>query len=97
ILAWHEAGHALVQMFETDYEPLHKVSIISRRGMGGAAFSLPEKDRIVYSKKYWLAYLRVCYGGRIAEELYLGDSSTGASMDIQQASGVARSMVRDWG
>ncbi|MCL2647290.1 MAG: ATP-dependent zinc metalloprotease FtsH [Phycisphaerales bacterium] len=97
ILAWHEAGHALVQALETDYDPLHKVSIISRRGMGGAAFSLPEKDRLVYSKKYWQAYLRVCYGGRIAEELYCGDASTGASMDIQQATNIARSMVRDWG
>jgi cell division protease FtsH len=97
ILAWHEAGHALVQALETDYDPLHKVSIISRRGMGGAAFSIPEKDRLVYSKKYWQAYLRVCYGGRIAEELYCGDSSTGASMDIQQASNIARAMVRDWG
>jgi cell division protease FtsH len=97
ILAWHEAGHALVQALETDYDPLHKVSIISRRGMGGAAFTIPEKDRLVYSKKYWLAYLRVCYGGRLAEELYCGDSSTGASMDIQQASNIARAMVRDWG
>jgi cell division protease FtsH len=97
ILAWHEAGHALVQALESDYDPLHKVSIISRRGMGGAAFSIPEKDRLVYSKKYWLAYLRVCYGGRLAEELYCGDSSTGASMDIQQASNIARAMVRDWG
>jgi cell division protease FtsH len=97
ILAWHEAGHALVQALETDYDPLHKVSIISRRGMGGAAFSIPEKDRLVYSKKYWQAYLRVCYGGRVAEELYCGDSSTGASMDIQQATNISRSMVRDWG
>jgi cell division protease FtsH len=97
ILAWHEAGHALVQALETDYDPLHKVSIISRRGMGGAAFTIPEKDRLVYSKRYWLAYLRVCYGGRLAEELYCGDSSTGASMDIQQASNIARAMVRDWG
>jgi len=97
ILAWHEAGHALVQALETEYDPLHKVSIISRRGMGGAAFSLPEKDRLVYSKRYWQSYLRVCYGGRVAEELYCGDASTGASMDIQQATNIARSMVRDWG
>jgi cell division protease FtsH len=97
ILAWHEAGHALVQVLETDYDPLHKVSIISRRGMGGAAFSLPEKDRMVYSKKYMLAHLRICYGGRIAEELYCGDSSTGASMDIQMATHTARAMVREYG
>jgi cell division protease FtsH len=97
ILAWHEAGHALVQVLETDYDPLHKVSIISRRGMGGAAFSLPERDRVVYSKKYMLAHLRICYGGRLAEELYCGDSSTGASMDIQMATHTARAMVREYG
>src|SRR4029079_19162155 len=54
ILAWHEAGHALIQALQPDYDPLHKVSIISRRGMGGAAFSLPEKDRLVYPKRYML-------------------------------------------
>ena len=96
ILAWHETGHAMVQALETEYDPLHKVSIISRRH-GRRGVSIPEKDRLVYSKKYWLAYLRVCYGGRIAEELYCGDSSTGASMDIQQATNIARAMVREWG
>ncbi len=97
ILAWHEAGHALIQALETEYDPLHKVSIISRRGMGGAAFSIPEKDRLVYAKRYMQALLRICYGGRIAEELYVGDISTGASMDIQQASGVARAMITEYG
>jgi cell division protease FtsH len=97
IVAYHEGGHAIVQALETDYDPLHKVSVISRGKMGGAAFSLPEKDRMFYGKKYWLAYLRICFGGRVAEELYCGDIGTGASMDIQQATGVARSMVREWG
>jgi cell division protease FtsH len=97
IVAFHEAGHALVQALETDYDPLHKVSVISRGRMGGAAFSLPEKDRMFYGKKYWQAFLRICFGGRVAEELYCGDIGTGASMDIQQATGVARSMVREWG
>ncbi len=97
IVAWHEAGHAVVQSLETEYDPLHKVSIISRGRMGGAAFTLPEKDRMFYGKKYWLAYLRICYGGRVAEQLYCGDIGTGASMDIQQASAIARAMVREWG
>jgi cell division protease FtsH len=97
IVAYHEGGHALVQALETDYDPLHKVSVISRGRMGGAAFSLPEKDRMFYGKKYWLAFLRICFGGRVAEELYCGDIGTGASMDIQQATGVARAMVREWG
>ncbi len=97
ILAWHEAGHAIVNALQTDYEPLHKVTIIGRRGYGGASFSLPEKDRMVYQRRYMLAKLRVCYGGRIAEELYIGDISSGAVSDIQQASGIARSMVCDYG
>jgi cell division protease FtsH len=97
IVAWHEAGHALVQALETEYDPLHKVSIVSRGRMGGAAFTLPEKDRMFYGKRYWEAYLRICYGGRVAEELFCGDIGTGASMDIQQASSIARSMVTEWG
>src|SRR3954469_711625 len=65
--AYHEAGHAIVNALQPDYEPLHKVTIIGRRGYGGASFSLPEKDRMVYQRRYMLAKLRVCYGGRIAE------------------------------
>lgn len=97
ILAWHEAGHALVNALQPDYEPLHKVTIIGRRGYGGASFSLPEKDRMVYQKKYMLAKLRVCYGGRVSEELYVGDISSGASADIEDASRVARAMVCELG
>ena len=66
--------------------------MISRGRMGGAAFSLPEKDRMFYGRKYWLAYLRICFGGRVAEELYCGDIGTGASMDIQQATNAAPAM-----
>lgn len=97
IIAWHEAGHAIINALETDYEPLHKVTIISRRGYGGASFSIPEKDRIVHSKKYMQANLRVTYGGRLAEEIFIGDISSGASADIVQASRVARAMVCDYG
>ena len=79
ILAWHEAGHALVNALQPDYEPLHKVTIIGRRGYGGASFSMPAKDRIVHQKRYMEANLRVTMGGRIAEELYVGDISSGAS------------------
>ncbi len=97
ILAWHEAGHAIVNALQPDYEPLHKVTIIGRKGYGGASFSLPEKDRMVYQRRYMQARLRVCYGGRIAEELYVGDMSSGASADIQEASRLARAMVCDLG
>ena len=97
ILAWHEAGHAIINALQPDYEPLHKVTIIGRRGYGGASFSLPEKDRIVHQKKWMLANLRVCFGGRISEELFVGDISSGASSDIDQASHLARAMVCELG
>jgi len=95
--AYHEAGHALVQVMAPDADPLHKVSIIPRGRMGGATFSLPEKDRYIYTRKYCDSLLAVCFGGRIAEEVFCGDSSSGASSDIAQATGVARRMVTDWG
>jgi len=97
IVAYHEAGHALAHVLLPNTEPLHKVSIIPRGSAGGATFSLPEKDRIVYSRNYLLAMVGVLLGGRIAEELFCGDISSGASMDIRQATTVARSMVTDYG
>ena len=95
--AYHEAGHALVQVMAPDSDPLHKVSIIPRGRMGGATFSLPEKDRYIYTRKYCDALLAVCFGGRVAEEIFCGDSSSGASSDIAQATGIAKKMVTDWG
>ncbi|MHC4986945.1 MAG: hypothetical protein ACYTFX_00400, partial [Planctomycetota bacterium] len=81
----HEAGHALVQSMIEDADPLHKVSIIPRGPMGGATFALPVKDRLYYSKKYCLAELQVCFGGRVAEELFCDDITSGAQSDITQA------------
>ena len=95
--AYHEAGHAVVQYLVPDTDPIHKVTIIPRGPYGGATMSLPEKDRNSYSRKWCLAYLKTTFGGRIAEEMFTGDVNTGASMDIRQATGVARRMVRDWG
>jgi cell division protease FtsH len=95
--AYHEAGHALVQSLLEHADPVHKVSIIPRSNMGGATFSLPEKDRTMYTRQYCLALVRVCFGGRVAEELFCGDISSGAQSDIQQATEVARKMVMDWG
>ncbi|MCF7957074.1 MAG: ATP-dependent zinc metalloprotease FtsH [Phycisphaerae bacterium] len=95
--AYHEAGHALVQSMLTHTDPVHKVSIIPRGRMGGATFSLPEKDRTTYSKKYCLDYIRVCHGGQVAEEIFCGDISSGAEGDIQQATSIARKMIMDWG
>lgn len=97
ITAYHEAGHTLVQSMLKDADPLHKVSIIPRGPMGGATFSLPEKDRTHYTKKYCMAEIQVCFGGRIAEELFCDDISSGAQMDIKTATSLAREMVQTWG
>jgi cell division protease FtsH len=97
VVAYHESGHALVQSLLPDADPVHKVSIIPRMHMGGATFSLPEKDRTVYTKKYLLSVIQVCFGGRVAEEIACGDVSSGAQADIQQATDIARRMVTEWG
>jgi cell division protease FtsH len=97
ITAYHEAGHTLVQSLLKDADPLHKVSIIPRGPMGGATFSLPEKDRNIFTKKYCMALLKVCFGGRIAEEIFCGDISSGAESDIKQSTQIARQMVLTWG
>jgi cell division protease FtsH len=97
ITAYHEAGHALVQSLLKDADPLHKVSIIPRGPMAGATFALPEKDRNIFTKKYCMALLQVCFGGRIAEEMFCDDISSGAQADIQQATNIAKQMVLTWG
>ena len=98
IAAYHEAGHALVQISLPDADPLHKVTILARGGgMGGATFSLPEKDRNIFTRSYCHALLCVCLGGRLAEEMFCNDVSSGAAADISHASEVARRMVLDWG
>jgi cell division protease FtsH len=65
--------------------------------MGGATFALPERDRIVYTGSYLRAQLKVTLGGRVADEVYCGEISSGAASDIQQATAIARSMVSEWG
>jgi len=97
ITAYHEAGHTLVQSLLKDADPLHKVSIIPRGPMGGATFALPEKDRTIFTKRYCMALLQVCFGGRIAEEMFCDDISSGAQSDIQQATKIAKQMVLTWG
>ncbi|MCX5646334.1 MAG: ATP-dependent zinc metalloprotease FtsH [Phycisphaerae bacterium] len=97
ITAYHEAGHTLVQCLTKDADPLHKVSIIPRGPMGGATFALPEKDRTMFTKRYCIALLQVCFSGRIAEELFCDDISSGAQSDIEQATKIARQMVLTWG
>ncbi len=97
ITAYHEAGHTLVQTLVPEADPLHKVSIIPRGKAGGATFALPEKDRYLYTRKYCSALLSVLLGGRLAEEMFCDDISSGASSDIAQATELAKKMVLDWG
>ena len=97
LVAFHEAGHAVLQMLLKDGDPLHKVTIIPRGNYGGATFSLPQKDRTGYAQKWLKATLRMVCGGRIAEERVSGDISSGASQDIMQATTLARAMILEWG
>jgi len=97
LTAFHEAGHAFVQSMLKDADPLHKVSIIPRGPMGGATFSLPEKDRMFFTKRYCMAQMQVCFGGRVAEEIFCDDISSGAQSDIKQATNIAKEMVLTWG
>jgi len=95
--AWHEAGHALLQLLVKKADPLHKVTIIPRGRALGATMSLPEKDVLGRSKSYFLDTMVVCCGGRIGEMAFTGDISTGAAQDIAQATGMAREMVCRYG
>jgi cell division protease FtsH len=97
LVAYHEAGHAILQVLLKDADPLHKVTIIPRGSFGGATFSLPEKDRHGYGLKYLTASMRVACGGRIAEQRAMNDISSGASGDITQVTAMARAMVEEWG
>ena len=91
--AWHEAGHALVQALLPNSDPLHKVTIIPRGRALGATLSLPEKDVLNRTRSYFLAQIRICCAGRVAEEIFTGEISTGAAQDIRQATAIAREMV----
>jgi cell division protease FtsH len=97
LVAYHEAGHAVLQALLKDADPLHKVTIIPRGGAGGATFSLPEKDRMGYSLKFLRATMRILCGGRIAEERAMQDVSSGATMDIAQVTSISRAMILEWG
>ncbi len=99
LTAYHEAGHALVGLKVPKHDPLHKVTIIPRGRALGLTMSLPERDRLSYSKIELKSLLAVMYGGRVAEELIFGEENitTGAGNDIQQATSWARRMVTEFG
>ena len=97
VIAYHEAGHAIVTYYTPDAEPLHKVTIIPRGPALGVTYHLPEKDRHIQTRRQLLAQMRITFGGRIAEEMFCDDISSGASMDIRQATAIARAMVTEFG
>ena len=95
--AWHEAGHALVNVLLQHTHPLHKVTIIPRGQSLGSTMSLPKADILNRRRKEMLDMIAVTMAGRIAEEIVSGDISSGAAGDIQQATNMARAMVTHWG
>ena len=95
--AWHEAGHAIVNVLLEHTHPLHKVTIIPRGQSLGSTMSLPKDDVLNRRRKEMLDMMAVTMAGRIAEEVVSGDITTGAASDIQQATQLARSMVCHWG
>jgi cell division protease FtsH len=99
LTAYHEAGHAVCAMMVAGNDPLHKVTIVPRGRALGVAFTLPEDDRVSVTRQQIEARLAMAYGGRTAEELIFGRDrvTTGAASDIQQATGIARRYVSQWG
>jgi cell division protease FtsH len=97
ILAYHEAGHALVAAYLPNADPVHKVTIIPRGRAMGVTQQLPKKEKYLYNRDYMLDRLAVIMGGRAAEQLIFNTSTSGAQNDLQQVSKMARKMVMDWG
>jgi len=97
ITAYHEAGHTLVGLKVPNADPVHKVTIIPRGMALGVTQQLPEGDRHNYSKEYLLGQIAILMGGRIAEEVFLTNITTGASNDIERATELARAMVCEYG
>ena len=99
LTAYHEGGHAVCTIKTPGNDPLHKVTIVPRGRALGLAFTLPEDDRVSITREQLEAHLVRMYGGRVAEELVFGRNrvTTGAASDIQQATGLARRYVSQWG
>lgn len=97
LVAYHEAGHAVVAKLLPNADPVHEISIIPRGMAGGYTLTLPEQDKYYMSKAEMLDEITMLLGGRVAEALVLNDISTGASNDIERASNMARRMVTEYG
>ena len=97
LTAYHEAGHAICNIYCTEADPLHKVTIIPRGRALGVTFSLPGEDRHSYTKQSLLDRICIMMGGRMAEEMVFGNQTTGAASDIKQATDLVRKLVCDYG
>jgi cell division protease FtsH len=97
IIAYHEVGHALAGHFTENCEPVHKISIISRGGALGVTWFLPEEDRYLSSEAKMKDEMVSLHGGRMAERMIFGQTTTGASNDLERISNIARSMIMTYG
>ncbi len=97
ITAYHEAGHALIASSLKGADPVHKISIVARGHAGGYTLKLPTEELSLKTKKQFLAEIATLFGGFVAEQATFGDTSTGASNDLQRASDIARKMVTRYG
>ena len=97
LTAYHEAGHAIVMHALPEHDPVHQITIVPRGQAGGMTISLPDEDRSYLSREYMLEQIVSLLGGRAAEQMILGDISTGAANDIQRATAIARKMVGTYG
>lgn len=95
--AYHEAGHTLLHYYLKHVDPLHKVTIIPHGQALGVTMSLPEKDQYTIQKSYLLDRIKICMGGFAAEKIVYGETTTGTSNDIKQATNMAQRMVTEWG
>lgn len=97
VLAYHEAGHAVLGAVLPYADPIHKVNIIPRGRAMGVTQQIPERDRYLYPRDYMIDRMTVIMGGRAAEEIAIGSITSGAADDLKQATRLARRMVMDWG
>lgn len=95
--AYHESGHAVIAKLMPKSDPVHKVTIIPRGRALGLTMQLPEQDRYAYDRQYLMSRIAVLFGGRIAEELFMNQMTTGASNDFERATSMARDMVTRYG
>lgn len=97
LIAYHEAGHALVAAVLPNTDPIHKVTIVPRGRAMGVTQQLPEREKYIYPREYMLDRMAVMMGGRAAEDLVFGTPTSGAENDLKQVTRLARKMVVDWG